>query len=161
MNWIKNKFFIGRATRKQYWLTFLLLFFISLATFAVPLLVGTFAYYNEATHTSASTAVISQQNEDGRWEPIQTQQQTEVIREDQSSAPLATMFFGYVLGMIMMMFAFILPHIKRLHDLGHSGWFSLLMFVPVVGPLLWIGLIIYCGFFSGQPGENKYGPAPV
>ena len=42
---------------------------------------------------------------------------------------------------------------KRWHDLGHSGWFTLLFFVPLVG----IFAAIYVAFFPGNAGQNKYG----
>lgn len=44
--------------------------------------------------------------------------------------------------------------IKRLHDLGHSGWWSLLSFIPFIN----LGLGIYLLFFKGMAGINKYGP---
>ena len=163
MNWIKNRFFIGRASRKQYWLNFLFLFLLACSVFIAEALLSTaYFFVNSDQTTYATEAVVRQQMPDGNWEPIQTQQQTEITREDRSSsAVMAFMFFGYIFGIFMMILAFQIPFIRRLHDLGHSGWFSLLGFIPVVGPLLWLGLFIYCGFFSGQPGENKYGPSPI
>jgi cytochrome c-type biogenesis protein CcmE len=47
-------------------------------------------------------------------------------------------------------------YIKRLHDLGRSGWWSLILFVPVVQ--LWA--LIECGRREGVPESNAYGPAP-
>ena len=48
--------------------------------------------------------------------------------------------------------------IKRLHDLGRSGWFVLIGFIPVFGPL-W--LFVALGLFSGTIGPNLYGPDPL
>ncbi len=48
--------------------------------------------------------------------------------------------------------------IKRFHDLGKSGWFSLLLIIPLVGIL--IGLI-WLGCFKGNEGTNKFGPDPL
>ena len=45
---------------------------------------------------------------------------------------------------------------RRLHDIGKSGWWNLLFFIPVVG---WIILIVWCCTDS-QAGENKYGSNP-
>ena len=46
--------------------------------------------------------------------------------------------------------------IQRLHDIGRSGWWMLLVFVPIIG---WIVLIvIYCIKSEAQP--NKWGPEP-
>ena len=46
--------------------------------------------------------------------------------------------------------------VRRLHDIGRSGWWYLIGLVPVVG---WIILIIwFCT--DSQPGSNKWGPNP-
>ena len=46
--------------------------------------------------------------------------------------------------------------IRRLHDIGKSGWWYLLGFVPIVG---WIILIIWF-IRDSQPGDNQWGPNP-
>lgn len=46
--------------------------------------------------------------------------------------------------------------IRRMHDIGKSGWWILISFVPVVGAIL---LIVWCCKDS-EPGENQYGPNP-
>ncbi len=43
---------------------------------------------------------------------------------------------------------------KRWHDRGKSGWWSLIMFVPIIGGL-WA--FIELGFLGGEPGTNEYG----
>ena len=45
---------------------------------------------------------------------------------------------------------------RRLHDTGRSGWWFLLVFLPIVG---YIVLIVFL-CLDGQPGENAYGPNP-
>ena len=45
--------------------------------------------------------------------------------------------------------------IKRYHDLGKSGWWVLIAFVPIIGP---IWQFIECGFVSGEAEDNDYGP---
>jgi hypothetical protein len=42
--------------------------------------------------------------------------------------------------------------VRRSHDIGRSGWFALICFIPFAG---W-----YLVFKEGTPGPNKYGPAP-
>ncbi len=44
---------------------------------------------------------------------------------------------------------------KRLHDLGYSGWFNLLIIIPFIG----LFLLIYLFLAPGQKTENKYGLA--
>jgi uncharacterized membrane protein YhaH (DUF805 family) len=46
--------------------------------------------------------------------------------------------------------------IKRFHDLGRSGWFTCLLFIPIVN----IIFAIYAAFFKGQEQDNEYGPNP-
>ena len=43
--------------------------------------------------------------------------------------------------------------VKRLHDRGRSGWFMLIVLIPLVG----IWLVIEIGFLAGQPHANEYG----
>ena len=45
---------------------------------------------------------------------------------------------------------------RRLHDIGKSGAWWLLVFVPLVGALI---LVIWFAKDT-QPGENQYGPDP-
>lgn len=61
-----------------------------------------------------------------------------------------------VVGVIGGIAAFA-QHIKRLHDLGKNGWWSLLMLVPVLN----LGLVIYMVFVKGDEFTNDYGPDPL
>lgn len=45
--------------------------------------------------------------------------------------------------------------VRRLHDIGMTGWWVLLSFVPLGGLVL---LYFYCQ--DSQPGENSYGHNP-
>jgi uncharacterized membrane protein YhaH (DUF805 family) len=46
--------------------------------------------------------------------------------------------------------------VRRLHDIGRSGWWYLIGLIPVIG---WILLIVwFCT--DSQPGANKWGPNP-
>lgn len=46
--------------------------------------------------------------------------------------------------------------VRRLHDLGKSGWWLLIAFIPIVG-LIWL-LVLF--FTEGESGSNEYGPDP-
>jgi len=46
--------------------------------------------------------------------------------------------------------------VRRLHDIGRSGWWLLVGFVPLVGGLV---LLWFAGKDS-DPGDNAYGPNP-
>ena len=47
--------------------------------------------------------------------------------------------------------------IKRCHDLDRSGWFSLVLIIPIVQ--LWP--MVELGFFQGTAGPNKFGENPL
>ncbi|MBE7183195.1 MAG: DUF805 domain-containing protein [Methylobacterium mesophilicum] len=47
---------------------------------------------------------------------------------------------------------------KRWHDRDKSGWWSMLLLVPVIGPL-WI--FVELGMLEGTRGANQYGPDPL
>ncbi len=46
--------------------------------------------------------------------------------------------------------------IRRLHDVGKSGWFSVSLLLSVVG-IVWLLILL---FSKGTQGENKYGLNP-
>ncbi len=46
--------------------------------------------------------------------------------------------------------------IRRLHDTNNSGWMYLLIFLPIIG---WIWLLVLL-VKDSEPGENQYGPNP-
>jgi uncharacterized membrane protein YhaH (DUF805 family) len=47
---------------------------------------------------------------------------------------------------------------KRWHDRNKSGWWSLIMFVPIIGA---IWLLVELGFLRGTEGPNRFGPDPI
>jgi len=62
---------------------------------------------------------------------------------------LVLCIFGFVASIMMLA--------RRLHDLDKSGWWMLLLFVPLVNILFYI----YILFFKGTEGPNQYGEDPL
>jgi uncharacterized membrane protein YhaH (DUF805 family) len=66
----------------------------------------------------------------------------------------------YGLFYLLYVLAILLPglgvSVRRLHDLGKSGWFMFIALIPIVGGI-WL-LVLLC--LAGTPGENQYGPNP-
>ncbi len=65
-----------------------------------------------------------------------------------------------LLGLIWML-AVIVPSIavgvRRLHDVDKSGWWYLLIFVPLIGVLI----LIYFFIQKGTDGPNQFGNDPI
>ena len=48
--------------------------------------------------------------------------------------------------------------VKRCHDRSRSGWWSLLLLIPVVG---FVWAVVDLGILQGTDGGNAYGPDPL
>jgi uncharacterized membrane protein YhaH (DUF805 family) len=52
---------------------------------------------------------------------------------------------------------FLLPSlavlVRRLHDTSRSGWWALLLLIPIIGPLV----LLYFAVLPSSPGANTYG----
>lgn len=46
---------------------------------------------------------------------------------------------------------------RRLHDIDRSGWWLLIVFVPLIGFLV----LIYWACRRGSEGDNRFGPSPL
>ena len=46
--------------------------------------------------------------------------------------------------------------IRRIHDIGLSGWFYLLVFIPTIGSLI---VLVFC-LIPSQKNDNRWGPVP-
>jgi uncharacterized membrane protein YhaH (DUF805 family) len=66
--------------------------------------------------------------------------------------------FGYIY--LFYILAMIIPGlavgVRRLHDVGKSGWFYFISLIPVIGGI-WL-LVLFCT--EGTSGDNEYGPDP-
>jgi len=47
--------------------------------------------------------------------------------------------------------------VRRLHDIDRSGWWYLIVFVPLIGALV----LIYWFVQPGSPGDNEFGGNPL
>ena len=59
-------------------------------------------------------------------------------------------------GVIAMIVIGVFIGVQRLHDIGWSGWLWLLNFVPVIGSVFALLMLI----IPGTQGVNRYGPPP-
>ena len=62
----------------------------------------------------------------------------------------------YLIGIIVHFIPSLAVLVRRLHDVGKSGWFYFIFLIPIIG-IIWL-LILYCT--EGQKEDNKWGPDP-
>ena len=118
--------FSGRSRRREYWLAYLMNTIIAIGLYLIMVI----AMLVGVT-SSGSPAVL-------------------------------TMVITALLGVLISVYAIVIlvpslaMTVRRLHDIGKSGWFLLLELIPYVG-----GLILFVfSVLDSQPGENQYGPNP-
>lgn len=83
------------------------------------------------------------------------------LASDGTESSGGTLFFVlWFIPIILFTLAIIVPsiaiNVRRLHDIGRSGWWYLIGFVPWVGGL--IAIILAC--LPSQKGTNKWGANP-
>ncbi len=66
--------------------------------------------------------------------------------------------YGPIYGLYLL--AIIIPSlavgVRRLHDVGKSGWMMLIALIPIIGAIWLLVLFVQ----DSIPGENKYGANP-
>ena len=58
-----------------------------------------------------------------------------------------------VFGFLPTVYVIFVAMVRRFHDLGRSGWWSLLALIPLVN----LALLVYLAFAPGQKWVNKWG----
>jgi uncharacterized membrane protein YhaH (DUF805 family) len=95
------------------------------------------------------------------------------LRRDYWMFVLVTFIIGFVLGLVTRAVGnediIFIPYflavvvfglaaaVRRLHDVGLSGWWLLVGFVPFVGSVIVLILLAW----RGKPTENRFGPVPT
>ena len=68
--------------------------------------------------------------------------------------------YGYGPIYLILVFGLFIPSlavsVRRLHDVGKSGWMLLIILIPLIGAI-WLLVLL---FTDSQPGRNEYGPNP-
>jgi uncharacterized membrane protein YhaH (DUF805 family) len=125
--------FDGRIGRGQFWLGYLAVVILAVL---IAIIVSVMVPWEDVTVTGA----------DGQ------------PTLDFTSPALTPAWIGYLVYFVVGLWIAIAISIKRFHDRGKSGWWSLIMFIPLIGPIWWL---IELGFLRGDPGPNTYGPPAV
>ena len=76
------------------------------------------------------------------------------------AGPLGEISMGYGWAYTICALVHLIPGlalgVRRLHDLGKSGWFYLIILFPIIGSL--VLLVFFC--LEGKKEDNKWGPDP-
>ena len=125
----------GRTNRKPFWLAILalavvtwILEFILFAAFGVSLIPNMDPNVDPAAAAAAASAMMSKM-----------------------IVPLGILT-------LLLLWPSICLYAKRWHDRDKSGWWSLIVFVPIIGSI-WI--LVELGFLRGTEGPNRFGPDPL
>lgn len=122
--WKNYTNFHGRATRKEYWMYFLLNLLFAFLFYIFDIVLAFAVLGFEGT--------ILAINQMGGF-----------------TTGLSFFYMSYLLIVIIPSWAIL---VRRLHDIGKSGWMQLVSLIPVVGGI-WL-LVLLCT--KSESGENKY-----
>lgn len=64
--------------------------------------------------------------------------------------------YVYIIYSLAMFIPGIAVAVRRLHDVGKSGWMFFIILIPLIGAI-WLLVLL---FTDSNKGENKYGPNP-
>ena len=131
MNWGKFLFsFQGRISRKAFWL-------YVLASIVLGVVLNILAMPPQPVLDPSTTPELAMAAMSGYYGAIP---------------------FWYWLVQLVLFVIGIAILAKRWHDQDRSGWWSLLLLIPILGGLI---VLIMCGFIAGTPGPNRFGEGPM
>lgn len=80
-----------------------------------------------------------------------------IVGQTSGNNTLSMLGFGlYLLYALAVFVPSLAVAVRRLHDVGKSGWFYLIALIPIVGAI-WL-LVLFVT--EGDKGDNPYGPDP-
>jgi uncharacterized membrane protein YhaH (DUF805 family) len=128
--------FEGRASRSEFWYFALFNFLVGIGISILDTLLGTsytYVYTSNIAAPNMSVATVEMKQSIG--------------------------YLSFLYGIFVLIPSLALA-VRRLHDTDKSGWWLLLLFIPILNILGFFILL----FFYVQPswqGENRYGSAPL
>ncbi len=125
--------FNGRINRAKWWVGILVLFVVQMVLWA---LLGTVFGLSAMSNVDPNDAAA-----------------IEAMMEQMSG-----MIIPMIILIAVMLYPSLAVYTKRWHDRNKSGWWSLIVLIPMVGA---IWLIVELGVLRGTDGENRYGPDPL
>jgi uncharacterized membrane protein YhaH (DUF805 family) len=77
---------------------------------------------------------------------------------DEAAAMASSGMMPIVIVSLLFLYPALAVYTKRWHDRGKSGWWTLILLVPLLG-IIWF--LVECGFLRGTEGPNQYGNDPL
>jgi uncharacterized membrane protein YhaH (DUF805 family) len=77
---------------------------------------------------------------------------------DEVSAMATRGSIPLIIAALLFLYPSLAIYTKRWHDRNKSGWWTLILLVPLVG-FVWV--LVECGFLRGTEGTNRFGPDPL
>ena len=90
------------------------------------------------------------------WAAVLAIPTTLAIRVEQDSAAMSLVGFGIILALLPAAWSVAMLSVKRLHDIGLPSALVLLLVIPGVEFIVFLGLMAW----PPARGPNKYGPSP-
>ncbi len=69
---------------------------------------------------------------------------------------IITLVILFMVGMFGLIIPSVAIQVRRLHDIGYSGWWYLIGFIPYIGGII----ILVMSALPSEVGTNQYGPNP-
>jgi uncharacterized membrane protein YhaH (DUF805 family) len=126
--------FDGRIPRKTFWLSILVMMIIVFILEFILFAVFGASMTSVDPNATPEAAVAAMQDTMG-----------------QMMVPLGILF-------LIVLWPSLAIYAKRWHDRDKSGWWSLIMLVPIIGS---IWLLVELGFLRGTEGPNRFGDDPI
>jgi uncharacterized membrane protein YhaH (DUF805 family) len=123
--------FEGRINRQSFWLSILVLIIVQ---WVLMLIFG----------VVLGTSMM------GGMDPNMPPDEAAVMAM-KASAPL-------IIVSLIFLYPALAIYAKRWHDRSKSGWWTLILFVPLIGA---IWFLVECGFLRGTEGPNQFGNDPL
>ena len=137
--------FKGRARRSEFWWFSVLNWLLSIAAYAV-------VWWKMAKLDEVQAQVS---------EVMFDEEKLQALTAQAESYDSTFYLLIAIIGIISLLL--LLPSlgvaVRRLHDVGKSGWLLIGMIIPVVNIVIGIMLLIYY-LKDSDRGTNKYGPSP-
>lgn len=137
--------FKGRARRSEFWWFSVLGWLLSIASYAV-------VFWKMAKLDEVQAQVS---------EVMFDEEKLQALTAQAESYDSTFYLLIAIIGIISLLL--LLPSlgvaVRRLHDVGKSGWLLIGMIIPVVNIVICIMLLIYY-LKDSDRGTNKYGPSP-